>query len=56
LWARQFPAVYQKAAVAAWFLFLALKSRTFSPLNAARPKLANEVGPNRYRSPRHTMP
>lgn len=29
-------------ASGAWFLFNALKSRTFSPLNASRPKLANE--------------
>lgn len=36
------PLAYQKAAVGAWFLFNALKSRTFSPLNASRPKLANE--------------
>lgn len=36
------PLVYQKAAVGAWFLFNALKSRTFSPLNASRPKVANE--------------
>ena len=34
--------VYQKAIVGAWFLFNALKSRTFSPLNASRPKVANE--------------
>ena len=33
---------YQKAIVGAWFLFNALKSRTFSPLDASRPKVANE--------------
>jgi len=38
-----FPAVYQKAVVAVLFLSNALKSRTFSPLNATRPKLATEI-------------
>lgn len=33
---------YQKAAVFAWFLFNALRSRVFSPLNASRPKVAGE--------------
>ena len=33
---------YQKAIVGAWFLFNALKSRTFSPLDASRPEVANE--------------
>jgi tryptophan-rich sensory protein len=33
---------YQNAIVGAWFLFNALRSRTFSPLEASRPKLAEE--------------
>ena len=32
----------QKTIVGAWFLFNALRSRTFSPLNASRPKTADE--------------
>jgi hypothetical protein len=37
-----FAPVYKKAIVFVWFLFNALRSRTFSPLNAARPKTADE--------------
>ena len=33
---------FQKAIVFTWFLFNALRSRTFSPLNAARPKTSEE--------------
>ena len=32
----------QKTIVGAWFLFNALRSRTFSPLNASRPRTADE--------------
>ena len=36
------PMKYQNVIVFVWFAFNALKSRTFSPLNASRPKLADE--------------
>ena len=34
--------VFQKTIVGVWFLFNALRSRTFSPLNASRPRTADE--------------
>jgi len=37
------PLVYQKTIVGVWFLFNALRSRVFSPLEAKRPKMADEA-------------
>ena len=37
-----FAPIAQKTIVGVWFLFNALRSRTFSPLNASRPRTADE--------------